>query len=147
MRRAGLKGGGGLSVIAAGQVKNRVACRLALEEELATLRGSFTVDITEENGAVVLAISPKDPNAKTPTKVPVPAGLAPGSPLCCAPETFRGTAEAFTVVGAGCALASKAARDPLALRGVDRHGLSTLARAARSAAGAERCLRITGHEA
>jgi len=51
------------------EVKNRVACRLALEEELSVLRDSFSVDIEEENGAVVLRMSPKDPNAKTPTKV------------------------------------------------------------------------------
>ena len=50
------------------EVRNRLSCRLALEAELATLRSQYTIDLSEEGGAIDISISPIAP--KTPARSP-----------------------------------------------------------------------------
>ena len=50
------------------EVRNRLACRMALEAELSALRARFVVEVSEDNGAVDLSISPIPP--KTPVRSP-----------------------------------------------------------------------------
>jgi uncharacterized protein YoxC len=53
------------------EVRNRLSCRLALEAELAALRSRYTVDVSEEGGAIDISISPVMP--KTPARSPAKA--------------------------------------------------------------------------
>ena len=53
------------------EVRNRLSCRLALEAELAVLRNRYTVDVSEEGGAIDVSISPVMP--KAPARSPAKA--------------------------------------------------------------------------
>jgi hypothetical protein len=50
------------------EVRNRLACRMALETELAPLRSKYVVEVSEEGGALDISISPIPP--KTPVRSP-----------------------------------------------------------------------------